>query len=126
SQTTTTGEIDSRPLSRGKAKKSDTPLLRFQWKGVYPALEEASKLSQALRGRLERLIDEVECATCDGSRLKEDASAVRLRGRAIDEINREPLGKLLKWFQEWQPTGSEQKIAGELLREARNRLQFMV
>ncbi|HZZ71021.1 MAG TPA: excinuclease ABC subunit UvrA [Pirellulales bacterium] len=109
-----------------KSKKSDRPLLRFQWKGLYPALEEASKLSQALRTRVERLIDEVECATCNGSRLKEDASAVRLRGRAIDEINREALGSLLAWFQAWQPTGSEQKIAGELLREVRNRMQFLV
>jgi len=50
-------------------KNSTIPLFRFQYKGLYPALEEAAKLSPGLRGQWEHLVDEVECSTCGGSRL---------------------------------------------------------
>ena len=99
---------------------------RFQYKGLYPALEEASRLSQGLRSRLEHLVNEVECAACCGSRLRDDAAAVRLRGRTIDEICRLPLTKLLEEFQSWEMTSTQRKIAGELVREVRNRVQFLV
>jgi excinuclease ABC subunit A len=99
---------------------------RFQYKGLYPALEEASRVSPAFRAKLEHLVDEVECAVCGGSRLRDDAAAVRLRGRTIDELCRLPLGRLIEEFQSWKPSNAERKIAGEVTREIRNRLQFLV
>jgi excinuclease ABC subunit A len=105
-------------------------LFRFQYKGLYPALEEASRLSPALRGRLEHLVDEVECSVCCGSRLRDDATAVKLPiaspGRTIDELCRLSLGKLLEDFQHWKLSGEQRKIAGEVAREIRSRLQFLV
>ena len=53
-------------------------------------------------------------------------AAVRLRGETIDEVCRKPLGDLLQQFAAWKPTATERKIAGELVREVRNRLQFLV
>ena len=99
---------------------------RFQYKGLYPALDEASRVSPGFRSRLEHLVDEVECTVCNGSRLRDDAAAVRLRGRTIDELCRLPLGKLAAEFAAWKPNAAERKIAGELLREIGNRLQFLV
>ncbi len=107
-------------------KAKQPPLFRFQYKGLYPALDETSKLSPGFRSKLEHLVDEVECTVCGGSRLRDDAAAVQLRGRTIDEICRMPLAKLLDEFNGWQMTRTEQKIAGELVREIRNRVQFLV
>ncbi|HXT57172.1 MAG TPA: excinuclease ABC subunit UvrA, partial [Pirellulales bacterium] len=117
--------IDVYPAGRRKADAA-TPLYRFQYKGLYPALEEASRLSQGFRGRLEHLVDEVECSTCGGSRLRDDASAVRFRSQTMEEICRAPLGALLERFAGWKVSGAERKIAGELVREVTNRLQFLV
>ncbi len=72
------------------AKTKQSSLFRFQYKGLYPALDETSKLSPGFRGKLEHLVDEVECTVCGGSRLRDDAAAVQLRGRTIDEICRMP------------------------------------
>ena len=108
------------------AKTKQPPLFRFQYKGLYPALDETSKLSPGFRSKLEHLVDEVECTVCGGSRLRDDAAAVQLRGRTIDEICRMPLVKLLDEFTSWQMTSTERKIAGELVREIRNRVQFLV
>ena len=112
----------------GEAKEAreKPPLVRFQYKGLYPALEEASKVSPGFRGRLEHLVDEVECSVCGGSRLRDDSAAVQLHGRTIDEICRLPLGAVLAEFQNWELTSTERKIAGEVVREIRNRVQFLV
>ncbi len=104
----------------------NSPSFRFQYKGLYPALDEASRVSPGFRGRLEHLVDEVECTVCGGSRLRDDAAAVRFRGRMIDEICRLPLGKMLADFKAWKPTATERKIAGEVYREICNRTQFLV
>ncbi|HJT31468.1 MAG TPA: hypothetical protein VJ783_05410, partial [Pirellulales bacterium] len=103
-----------------------TPLFRFQYKGLYPALEEASRLSQGFRSRLDHLVDEVECSTCGGSRLRDDAAAVRFRGQTMDEICRTPLSDLLQRMSSLKLSASERKVAGELLREVTNRLQFLI
>jgi excinuclease ABC subunit A len=99
---------------------------RFQYKGLYPALEEAAKLSPALRTKLDHLVDEVECSTCDGTRLRDDAAAVRLHGLTIGEIGRLPLGQLVQTVAGWSWTPEEQKIAGDLIREVQARVQFLV
>ena len=111
---------------KGDDATAACPSFRFQFKGLYPALEEASRVSPGFRGRLEHLVDEVDCTVCGGSRLRDDAAAVRFRGRTIDEICRQPLGKMLADFLAWKPTASERKIAGEVYREICNRTQFLV
>jgi excinuclease ABC subunit A len=98
----------------------------FQYKGLYPALEEAMRLVTSLRMQHEQLIGEVECGTCMGSRLRDDASAVRFMEHTIDQIGRIPLGKLLSFFRGWKPNETERKIAGDVLNEINNRLQFLV
>lgn len=113
------------PAAKGK-KESGRPLFRFQFKGLYPALEEASRLSPMLRSRLETFVGEVECSTCSGSRLRDDASAVRFRGLSIDEFCRLPLSELQTQIGRWKLSSSERRIAGELLREIQNRVQFLL
>ncbi len=103
---------------------------QFQYKGLYPAMEEATRLVPSLRGRLETMLDEVECGVCMGSRLRDDASAVRFFGNTMDEICRKPLGQLLELFDELQDgktiDETERQVAGDLIREVQNRLRFLV
>ncbi len=110
----------------GSKSSDDPPLFRFQYKGLYPALEEAARLSPSLRGRLDHLVDEVECSICGGGRLRDDAGAVRFRDKTLDELCRTPLGTLVTWFDGLKLSATEKKIAGELWREVHNRLTFLV
>ncbi len=113
-----------------KSKKRSTSSLlstfSFQYKGLYPALEEASRVSPRLRAKLEHLVDEIECSECGGSRLRDDASAVRFEGRTIGEFCRLPLGDLLSIVKKWKLPAAQKKVAGELVREITNRLTFLV
>ncbi len=110
---------------QGATAAAGPPLFRFQFKGLYPALEEAARLSPTLRLKLDRLVDEVECSACGGSRLRDDAAAARFRGQTIDQLCRQPLGQLQATVEGWKLSARERKIAGELLREIGNRVQFL-
>src|SRR6185436_17081433 len=92
---------------------------------LYPALEEASRLSPLFRMRLEHLVDEVECSTCGGSRLRDDASAVKFRELSVADLCKLPLGPLQQQIEDWNLDKREKKIAGELLREITGRTQFL-
>jgi len=103
-----------------------TPAFSFQYKGLYPAIEEASRVSFAHRQQLYELVGEVPCSTCGGSRLRDDAAAVRLSGKTLHQLGRLPLREALHFLQHLKLTGAQKKIAGDLLAEATSRLSFLV
>jgi excinuclease ABC subunit A len=98
----------------------------FQWKGLFPALEHAARLSPTLRNQLNPFVAEVACAACDGSRLNQDAAAVKFRGLTIADFVQAPM----QWFYDqvtnWKLTRREQTIAGELVRELISRSEFLL
>jgi len=100
--------------------------VRFQWKGFYPAIDEATRSSWQYRHRLSHLTSEVPCQRCGGSRLRPEAAAVRLGGKTIVDVCRMPLDKALAFFNGLALDPREKKVAGELLVEIRNRLKFLV
>ncbi len=105
--------------------ESGNVLFSFQYKGVFPTLEEASRLSPNLRQRMQMLIGEVECGCCGGSRLRDDAAAVRFRELSIDGICRLPVGVMATTIKKWKLDPREKKIAGELIREISSRIDFL-
>ncbi len=109
-----------------KKKSPTVPLFRFQFKGFYPALEEASRLTPGLRGKLELFVDEIDCSACDGSRLREDSAAVRFRELTIADVVHMPLDRLATTVDSWKLDTREKKIAGELIREIKSRVKFLL
>ena len=72
------------------------------------------------------MVEDVECTTCMGSRLRDDSAAVRFRDYTIDQASRWPLGRAIKFFDELDLSADEQHIAGDLVREVRDRVRFLV
>jgi excinuclease ABC subunit A len=105
---------------------------RFQYKGLFPAIDEAARVSPAYRQRLDHLVSEVPCPVCHGSRLRDDAAAVRFAfgdtkpALTVGELSALQLGDALVLFKELQLTKAQQAVAGDLLRETRDRMQFLV
>ncbi|MCO8122326.1 excinuclease ABC subunit UvrA [Stieleria sp. TO1_6] len=106
--------------------KSTGRLFRYQFKGFYPALEQASKLTPGLRGKLELFVDEINCSACDGSRLREEAAACQFRGATIADLVHMPLDRLDRLIADWSLDRREKKIAGELIREIKSRVRFLL
>jgi excinuclease ABC subunit A len=111
--------------ARGSKDAARPLTFRFQYRGVFPSLADASRMSTQFRNQLLAMIDTVECGICGGSRLREDAAAVRFQDRTIDGLCRMPLGNLLQEIDSWELDERSRKIAGELLRETGNRVRFL-
>jgi excinuclease ABC subunit A len=110
-------------------KKSRTPKsggLSFQYKGVMPALSEASRISFTYRHKLDYLVSDVSCAHCQGSRLRDDAAACRFMTHTMGDLCAWPLRQTLAFFKNLKLPKDQQQVAGEVLREIKNRLQFLV
>jgi excinuclease ABC subunit A len=71
-------------------------------------------------------LEKIRCPQCYGSRIGEVPSAVRWRDRTIQEVCELPLDELHVWLEDYEPGDSEKVIVGELLRELRNRVRFLV
>ena len=104
--------------------------VRFQYKGLFPAIDEASRISFVYRQRLDSVVSEVACAACAGSRLRPDAAACRFafdtQVLTLGQLGDLQLGETLKLFDNLKLTKQQQQVAGDLLREVRNRLKFLV
>jgi excinuclease ABC subunit A len=100
--------------------------MRFRWRGFFPAIDRATRVSWQYRKRLEELVTDVPCQTCHGGRLRPDAAAVRLEGRTLHEVCALSLAEALSFFEGLRLDRRRRKIAGELLHEITSRLRFLV
>lgn len=110
--------VGSAPRTKSKAK--------FQYKGLFPALDEAARVSFSYRMRLEHLVDEVPCSACRGARLRPDSAATRFADRTLGDLCSLPIAETLSVFDALKMSKSDRKVAGELLREIRDRTKFLV
>lgn len=100
--------------------------LRFQYKGLYPAIEQAASLSYDYRMKLFELVGEVPCSACSGSRLRDDAAAVKLAAKTLKQVCDLPLREALSFLRNLKLNATQKRIAGDLLSEATSRLSFLV
>ena len=123
--------VESRESRDKKAKNrkvipQSVHRMSFQYKGLYPAIDEASRVSYVHRRQLYELVGETACSTCDGSRLRDDAGAVRFRGKTLAQVCDLPLDDALVFLKSIRLKGDDRKVAGDLLDEATSRLSFLV
>ena len=108
------------------ASKENPFAFQFQFRGVIPALELASRSSPALRMKLDSYVAQVECLTCSGSRVRPEAAVAIFREMTIVDLVNMSLGDLYETLRGWKLKAAEQKIAGELLNEIEKRLGFLI
>jgi excinuclease ABC subunit A len=129
SRETKPGSRRGRARSNARRGKQTAPLpcaFSFQYKGLFPAIEEAGRVSFMYRYKLQGMVDDVPCAGCMGARLRDDSAAVRFKGYTLDQISRWPLVRSLTFFRDLALSTDERHIAGDLVREVRERLRFLV
>ena len=77
------------------------------------------------RVMLSRYRGKTICPECNGTRLRKDASYVKVGQKSITEIVLMPVGDSFRFFSDQKLTDHEQQIAKRLLIEITNRLQFL-
>ncbi|QQS42391.1 MAG: excinuclease ABC subunit UvrA [Acidobacteriota bacterium] len=100
---------------------------RQEWNGVVKVMRERLHKagSEKVRAKLESMIAPAACPECDGHRLKKASLAVKVGGRGIGDYVSVPLSDSLKLFKKIKLNEREEKIAGLVLKEIVDRLQFL-
>ena len=77
--------------------------------------------------KLDRADEEelVICPDCEGARLNEVSRAIRIQGRAIQDVTLLPVTKAAATVQDFRFTGREATIARDILPEIAQRLHFL-
>ena len=65
------------------------------------------------------------CPDCHGTRLRKEATWVKVDGKSITELVEMPIINLKDWFDHLQLTEHEEQIAKRLLTEIKNRVGFL-
>ncbi len=74
---------------------------------------------------LSRYRSKIQCPHCKGSRLRKDASYVKIGGKSIVDIVLMPICEAISFFENLQLTEFEQKVSVRLLKEIQNRLAYL-
>lgn len=82
--------------------------------------------SNAVREELAKYINNRPCLDCGGSRLRKEARYVFLDKTNLPMVSEKSIGEALTFFEELTLNGQKAKIAEKILKEIRERLQFLV
>lgn len=78
------------------------------------------------RVMMSRYRGKTDCPTCHGTRLRQEATWVKINGRSICDLVEMPIINLKEWFDKLELSDHEQEISKRLLTEINNRLQFLL
>ena len=78
------------------------------------------------RVMLNRFRGKTVCYECHGTRLKKEATWVKINGMSIADLVEMSVGKLKEWFDRLELGEQDALIASRVLTEINNRLQFLV
>ncbi|MDR2362402.1 MAG: excinuclease ABC subunit UvrA [Prevotellaceae bacterium] len=96
--------------------------------GIRPffRLIESQQYKIVYRILLSRYRGKTTCPQCHGARLRKEAHYVYIGEKNICQLVLMPITELYAFFQHLHPTSYEQQIAGRLLTEICNRLQYLL
>jgi excinuclease ABC subunit A len=98
------------------------------FEGVMPYIERKYREAESdwSQQRYGEYLREIPCPVCEGQRLKPEVLAVLVAGNNISQIAELSLQQAYEFMNELQLTEREAKIAAQVLREIRLRLEFLL
>ena len=107
-----------------------TRTYEIDFEGIINFIENQYKLSDStsIKRWAKDFMDEVNCETCKGKRLKKEALYFKINQKNITELAQSDISELANWFATIEEKLSEKqlKIASEILKEIRTRIQFLL
>jgi len=78
------------------------------------------------RGRWAEYLRETPCPDCNGARLRPEVLAVKVANHSIADVCSISLGESMEFFNKLKLDKRDEKIASQVLREIRARLEFLI
>ena len=107
---------------------SSNSLYNFEGIIKYVTMQEENSTSKKANKWAEQFISVVKCDVCNGQRLNQEALNFRIAGKNIAELASMELSDLYEWVctTEAQLEDKQRQIAGEIFKEIRTRLKFLL
>ncbi len=116
-------DVDSKELGVKRNYKID-------FEGIANFIEQTyqNNDSTSLQRWAKEFMDRVECPDCEGTRLRKESLYFKVNEKNIAELAMMDIVQLVAWFDDLEPSLSrkQKQIATELLKEIRERLQFLL
>nr|WP_130308128.1 excinuclease ABC subunit UvrA [Ancylomarina subtilis] len=118
-----TFKLENTPLG-----SSSNYFLSFDGVLKYISNQESSTTSKKAKKWAEQFIKNTLCPTCEGQRLKKESLYFRIHDKNITDLAQMDLSLLSEWFSEVEAhlSSKQLKIASEVLKEIRDRLEFLL
>ncbi len=115
------------PFDRLTSGQQDVLLTgKGSFPGILGTLQEAyDSNGQGYREWLAEYMTATTCSTCGGKRLQPSSLAVTVREVGIADFTGMPIARALPLVKGWKLNEREQQIAGRVLEEIGNRLEFL-
>ncbi|MCH2033409.1 MAG: excinuclease ABC subunit UvrA [Tenacibaculum sp.] len=103
---------------------------QIDFEGIVSFIENQYKNtdSSSIKRWAKGFMDEIKCSSCEGKRLKKEALHFKFIEKNISDLAQMDVKELAEWFSKVDKKLSEkqQKIASEILKEIRTRIQFLL
>jgi len=126
-------KVDSKtPLNEIPAKVKETYLFGSTEPGGFWGVDQwlksvlETEVNSGIREEVEKLFSAQECASCKGARLRPESRSVKINSLSISDYARLSLESARKAFIDIQLTQRESQIAGQVLREIQDRMEFLL
>ena len=98
------------------------------FEGVIPTLERrhSETKSDGMRRFYELYMSNLDCTTCNGSRLKKEILSIKLGNKNIIELTDMSINKMQEYLRNLKLTNMQKMIADMILQEIDKRLQFLI
>ena len=126
------GDQDINPdLELDMSDESVPEVFTGSYEGIIPMLKRwfsSSHSSEMLRSWVEKYMELATCTACNGTRLKKESLWFKIDKRNIAELSNLNLDNLAAWFDgvELRLSDKQNAIAKDVLKEIRERLQFLL
>lgn len=111
----------------GKWSNGASMNMKEGWEGLLPQSERLYKQTESdyRRRQLERFMRSRKCPVCKGMRLKEKVLAVTVQEKSIIEVTDMSIEKCINFFENLKLEKKEAEIAKLILKEIKDRLNFL-
>lgn len=108
--------------------RGDVVIRKHPFEGILNNMARRYKETESMsvREELAKNISNRPCADCGGSRLRPEARNVYIGSINLPQISEKSIGESLEFFQGLTLTGQKAQIAEKILKEIRERLEFLV
>ena len=108
--------------------RGDVVIRKHPFEGILNNMARRYKETESMsvREELAKNISNRPCADCRGSRLRPEARNVYIGNVNLPQISEKSIGESLEFFQGLTLTGQKAQIAEKILKEIKERLEFLV